>query len=320
MWGGVRMVVDRLIPLPGAETEARRVARTLPCRGWTALRRSKLRITELRARAETPEGFAFRMSISSSDHTVMPENIENDELVEAAEAVVAESADSIEADATQAEQADTDSAVDADDDADAEPTVTFGDLGLPEGIVRKLAQNGVTAPFPIQAATIPDALAGKDILGRGRTGSGKTLSFGLPTLATLAGGHTEKKKPRAVILTPTRELAMQVADALQPYGDVLGLKMKVVCGGTSMGNQIYALERGVDILVATPGGCATSSTGAPAPWRTSRSLSSTRPTRCPTWASCPRSPSCSTRFRSAVSACSSPPRWRTRSARWSSAT
>ncbi|MFJ8675571.1 DEAD/DEAH box helicase [Streptomyces sp. NPDC093589] len=135
----------------------------------------------------------------------------------------------------------------------AEPTVTFASLGLPEGIVRKLAQNGVTTPFPIQAATIPDALAGKDILGRGRTGSGKTLSFGLPTLATLAGGNTEKKKPRAIILTPTRELAMQVADALQPYGDVLGLKMKVVCGGTSMGNQIYALERGVDVLVATPG-------------------------------------------------------------------
>lgn len=142
------------------------------------------------------------------------------------------------------------------DDTDttaAAPEITFADLGLPDGVVRKLAQNGVTTPFPIQAATIPDALAGKDILGRGRTGSGKTLSFGLPTLATLAGGHTEKKKPRAVILTPTRELAMQVADALQPYGDVVGLKMKVVCGGTSMGNQIYALERGVDILVATPG-------------------------------------------------------------------
>ncbi|QIY56277.1 DEAD/DEAH box helicase [Streptomyces sp. RPA4-5] len=132
-------------------------------------------------------------------------------------------------------------------------TITFADLGLPEGVVRKLAQNGVTTPFPIQAATIPDALAGKDILGRGRTGSGKTLSFGLPALAQLAGGSTEKKKPRAIILTPTRELAMQVADALQPYGDVLGLKMKVVCGGTSMGNQIYALERGVDVLVATPG-------------------------------------------------------------------
>ncbi|WP_432071506.1 DEAD/DEAH box helicase [Streptomyces wuyuanensis] len=146
----------------------------------------------------------------------------------------------------------TDEAADAVETTDA-PEVTFGDLGLPEGVVRKLAQNGVTVPFPIQAATIPDALAGKDILGRGRTGSGKTLSFGLPLLATLAGGHTEKKKPRGVILTPTRELAMQVADALQPYGDVVGLKMKVVCGGTSMGNQIYALERGVDILVATPG-------------------------------------------------------------------
>ncbi|MDT0345093.1 DEAD/DEAH box helicase [Streptomyces litchfieldiae] len=134
-----------------------------------------------------------------------------------------------------------------------EPTITFADLGLPQNIVRKLAENGVTTPFPIQAATIPDALAGRDILGRGRTGSGKTLSFGLPTLARLAGGRTAPKRPRAVILTPTRELAMQVSDALEPYGDVLGLRLKVVCGGTSMGNQIYALERGVDILVATPG-------------------------------------------------------------------
>ncbi|MFF1968691.1 DEAD/DEAH box helicase [Streptomyces sp. NPDC058232] len=197
------------------------------------------------------------MSNFSSDNTVMPEN---DEIVTAAEAVVAEAAEVSEStetvDSTEATTDNDTTSADASADADsedAEPTVTFGDLGLPEGIVRKLAQNGVTAPFPIQAATIPDALAGKDILGRGRTGSGKTLSFGLPTLATLAGGHTEKKKPRAVILTPTRELAMQVADALQPYGDVLGLKMKVVCGGTSMGNQIYALERGVDVLVATPG-------------------------------------------------------------------
>ncbi|GAB2873851.1 hypothetical protein GCM10027074_47020 [Streptomyces deserti] len=157
------------------------------------------------------------MSIISTDHVVVPESTE-----------------------------DTPSTPEA-------PELTFADLGLPEGVVRKLAQNGVTTPFPIQAATIPDALAGKDILGRGRTGSGKTLSFGLPTLAQLAGGRTEKHKPRAVILTPTRELAMQVADALQPYGDVLGLKMKVVCGGTSMGNQIYALEKGVDVLVATPG-------------------------------------------------------------------
>ncbi|MEY2248884.1 DEAD/DEAH box helicase [Streptomyces sp. BF23-18] len=169
------------------------------------------------------------MSVSSTDHIVVPENNENDDAVEAVEVI-----ETVEA-------------------VESAPELTFSDLGLPEGVVRKLAQNGVTSPFPIQAATIPDALAGKDILGRGRTGSGKTLSFGLPALAQLAGGHTEKKKPRAVILTPTRELAMQVADALQPYGDVLGLKMKVVCGGTSMGNQIYALERGVDVLVATPG-------------------------------------------------------------------
>ncbi|MGA5527055.1 DEAD/DEAH box helicase [Streptomyces pseudogriseolus] len=161
------------------------------------------------------------MPIASTDHVVVPENTEDTDTTAVTET--------------------------------AAPEITFASLGLPEGVVRKLAQNGVTTPFPIQAATIPDALAGKDILGRGRTGSGKTLSFGLPTLAQLAGGRTEKHKPRAVILTPTRELAMQVADALQPYGDVLGLKMKVVCGGTSMGNQIYALERGVDVLVATPG-------------------------------------------------------------------
>ncbi|MFG3253670.1 DEAD/DEAH box helicase [Streptomyces sp. NPDC048172] len=134
-----------------------------------------------------------------------------------------------------------------------EETVTFADLGLADPVVRKLAQNGVTTPFPIQAATIPDALAGKDVLGRGRTGSGKTLSFGLPLLTRLSGGRTERKRPRGVILTPTRELAMQVSDALQPYGDTLGLRLKVVCGGTSMANQISALERGVDILVATPG-------------------------------------------------------------------
>ncbi|WP_190175171.1 DEAD/DEAH box helicase [Streptomyces nitrosporeus] len=205
------------------------------------------------------------MSISSSDRTVMPENaelVENDEAavteaVETAvvtEAVVAEAPEAPASVEAPAGDVDTEDAEAADSAAeDDEPSVTFASLGLPEGIVRKLAQNGVTTPFPIQAATIPDALAGKDILGRGRTGSGKTLSFGLPTLSALSGGRTEKKKPRAVILTPTRELAMQVADALQPYGDVLGLKMKVVCGGTSMGNQIYALERGVDILVATPG-------------------------------------------------------------------
>ncbi|MFG2915759.1 DEAD/DEAH box helicase [Kitasatospora sp. NPDC048298] len=145
-------------------------------------------------------------------------------------------------------------AVEATEEAAAEPTVTFGDLGLHDDVVRALAKRGVTTPFPIQAATIPDALAGKDVLGRGRTGSGKTLSFGLPLLTRLADGErTKPKHPRGLILVPTRELAMQVADALEPFGSVLGLRLKVVCGGTSMSNQIYALERGVDILVATPG-------------------------------------------------------------------
>ncbi|GAB2443842.1 DEAD/DEAH box helicase [Streptomyces incanus] len=207
------------------------------------------------------------MPIASTDHVVVPENTE-DTTTTPAVAVTADVAtdvtdvatDVVTADVVTADVTDVAPAIDVTDDgdsdsdsADSTPELTFATLGLPEGVVRKLAQNGVTSPFPIQAATIPDALEGKDILGRGRTGSGKTLAFGLPTLATLSGGRTEKHKPRAVILTPTRELAMQVADALQPYGDVLGLKMKVVCGGTSMGNQIYALERGVDVLVATPG-------------------------------------------------------------------
>ncbi|MFI6341054.1 DEAD/DEAH box helicase [Streptomyces sp. NPDC050535] len=204
------------------------------------------------------------MSVSSTDHVVVPENNENDTV----ETVGTESPQIVETVGTTVEptvESAPEAVVSAPDavvsapeaseksEASETPEITFGSLGLPDGIVRKLAQNGVTAPFPIQAATIPDALAGKDILGRGRTGSGKTLAFGLPLLAALSGGHTDKKKPRGIILTPTRELAMQVADALQPYGDVLGMKMKVVCGGTSMSNQMYALERGVDVLVATPG-------------------------------------------------------------------
>ncbi|MEU1519334.1 DEAD/DEAH box helicase, partial [Streptomyces sp. NPDC005811] len=193
------------------------------------------------------------MSISSADHAVLTEDTQAAEASQAVENEALEALENIGDVELDDEIVDIVEVADEADEADETPEITFADLGLPEGVVRKLAQNGVTVPFPIQAATIPDALVGKDILGRGRTGSGKTLSFGLPTLATLAGGHTQKHKPRAVILTPTRELAMQVADALQPYGDVLGLKMKVVCGGTSMGNQIYALERGVDILVATPG-------------------------------------------------------------------
>ncbi|HEU5126876.1 MAG TPA: DEAD/DEAH box helicase [Glycomyces sp.] len=130
----------------------------------------------------------------------------------------------------------------------------FENLGLPEKITAALAERGIDVPFPIQAATIPDALAGRDVLGRAQTGSGKTLAFGLPALARLAaGGRTRPGHPRAIILTPTRELAIQVADSLQTFGDAVGIEMKVVCGGTAFSRQIDALRSGVDMLVATPG-------------------------------------------------------------------
>jgi superfamily II DNA/RNA helicase len=130
----------------------------------------------------------------------------------------------------------------------------FAGLGLTERLVERLARDGITTPFPIQSATIPDALAGKDVLGRGQTGSGKTLAFGLPMLSRLANGDkAAPRRPRALVLVPTRELAMQVSDALEPLVHVLGLKHKLVAGGLSYTTQISALNRGVDLLIATPG-------------------------------------------------------------------
>ncbi|MEV4397968.1 DEAD/DEAH box helicase [Nonomuraea sp. NPDC049607] len=126
-------------------------------------------------------------------------------------------------------------------------------LGLPKPLISGLAKQGIDSPFPIQSATIPDVLAGHDVLGRGQTGSGKTLAFGLPTMARIAGVRPAPGHPRAMILVPTRELALQVHDALEPLGRGLGLRMKVVVGGMSMGKQIEALRRGVDIVIATPG-------------------------------------------------------------------
>ncbi|WP_427885644.1 DEAD/DEAH box helicase [Kribbella sp. GL6] len=129
----------------------------------------------------------------------------------------------------------------------------FATLGLAPRLVQRLARDGITSPFPIQAATIPDALAGKDVLGRGQTGSGKTLGFGLPTLMRLAGGHTESRRPRGMILVPTRELAMQVHDALEPLAHVMNVSLKLIAGGLPYPKQIESLRRGVDLLIATPG-------------------------------------------------------------------
>jgi superfamily II DNA/RNA helicase len=133
--------------------------------------------------------------------------------------------------------------------------LTFADLGLPPVLVRALAAQGATAPFPIQAATLPDALAGRDVLGRGRTGSGKTYAFVLPMLARLAASSSPRRpnRPRALILAPTRELAAQIAAAAQPLADALSLRMLTVFGGARYGPQIAGLRAGVDVLVACPG-------------------------------------------------------------------
>ncbi|WP_457539991.1 DEAD/DEAH box helicase [Streptomyces filamentosus] len=130
---------------------------------------------------------------------------------------------------------------------------SFDELDLPEGVRRVLAEQGVVTPFPIQAATLPDALAGRDVLGRGRTGSGKTLAFGLPLLVRTAGRRAESRRPRALVLVPTRELAQQVTDALAPYARELGVRTVTVVGGMSIGRQATALREGTEVVVATPG-------------------------------------------------------------------
>ncbi|MDT4988733.1 MAG: hypothetical protein QOI74_2827 [Micromonosporaceae bacterium] len=146
-----------------------------------------------------------------------------------------------------------------DRDVIAAPATTptlpgFADLGLPDALVRAVAANGITAPFPIQTATIPDALAGRDLLGRGQTGSGKTLAFGLAMLARLARtGKPAPHRPKALILVPTRELAMQVSEVIAPLGRAVGLRLMTAFGGSPYERQLFALDRGVDVVVATPG-------------------------------------------------------------------
>lgn len=136
--------------------------------------------------------------------------------------------------------------------------LTFADLGLGKNIVKALAEMGVEHPFPIQAATIPDVLARRDVLGRGRTGSGKTVAFGAPLVERLmANGMGKSRKygrnPRALILAPTRELALQIDRTVQPIAQSVGLFTTQVYGGVPQGRQVMALRRGVDIIIATPG-------------------------------------------------------------------
>ncbi|MGW0882328.1 DEAD/DEAH box helicase [Streptomyces sp. NPDC002671] len=129
----------------------------------------------------------------------------------------------------------------------------FAGLDMPAGLLKTLTAQGVTTPFPIQAATLPNSLAGRDLLGRGRTGSGKTLAFGLALLARTAGLRAEPKAPLALVLVPTRELAQQVTDALTPYATAVNLRLATVVGGLSITKQAGTLRRGAEVLVATPG-------------------------------------------------------------------
>jgi superfamily II DNA/RNA helicase len=137
--------------------------------------------------------------------------------------------------------------------APAPQVTSFAELGLPVPLVDALDRAGIRTPFPIQARTMPDVLARRDVLGRAQTGSGKTLAFGLPMLARLAGGKRRPTAPRGLVLVPTRELAKQVADAITPLGRDLNVRVTTVFGGAPMGRQIADLQRGVDIVVATPG-------------------------------------------------------------------
>ena len=129
----------------------------------------------------------------------------------------------------------------------------FSELGVPEPLTGVLDAQGITSAFPIQAAAIPDAVAGRDLLGRGQTGSGKTLAFGLPVLTRLGTGGAEPGHPRAVCMAPTRELAMQVHDVLRPLAEAMGMRTVLVAGGMSYTPQLRALRHGVDVVVATPG-------------------------------------------------------------------
>lgn len=132
---------------------------------------------------------------------------------------------------------------------------TFADLGLPKTVVDTLAANGIDSPFPIQAATLPDSVAGRDVLGRGRTGSGKTYAFLLPVVTRLTANPSKRVagRPRALILAPTRELAAQISASLAPLAAATNLRSVTIIGGVGPNPQIAALRQGVDIVIACPG-------------------------------------------------------------------
>lgn len=130
---------------------------------------------------------------------------------------------------------------------------TFAGLGVPAPLVRALTDAGLSEPFPIQVATLPDTLAGRDVLGRGKTGSGKTLAFSIPLVARLADNNRRPNRPAGLVLAPTRELATQITATLEPLAAAYGLRITTIFGGVPQARQVKALQSGVDIVVACPG-------------------------------------------------------------------
>ena len=133
---------------------------------------------------------------------------------------------------------------------------SFALLGVPAKIISVLSDLGIDAPFPIQQDTLPDTLAGRDVLGRGKTGSGKTLAFSIPMVARLAGAQASangSRKPRGLVLAPTRELATQITNTIQPLAEAMNLRVTTIFGGVTQTRQVQALKNGVEIIVATPG-------------------------------------------------------------------
>ena len=130
---------------------------------------------------------------------------------------------------------------------------TFADLGVPAPLVRTLTESGITLPFPIQVSTLPDTMAGRDVLGRGKTGSGKTLAFSIPLVTRLADKTRRPSRPAGLVLAPTRELATQITATLEPLATIYGLRVTTIFGGLPQSKQVKALKAGVDIVVACPG-------------------------------------------------------------------
>lgn len=130
---------------------------------------------------------------------------------------------------------------------------TFAGLGVPAPVVRALSDNGITSPFPIQVSTLPDTLAGRDVLGRGKTGSGKTLAFSIPLVSRLAEVTRRSARPAGLVLAPTRELATQITATLTPLAQAYGIKVTTIFGGVPQSKQVRALRDGADIVVACPG-------------------------------------------------------------------